>query len=229
MLGLHHTDCQMVKKRLNETVKEMMKQGKSQNIRSQSTFLRNEFKTDEMVKPKLSSAMSNRPTSSSVRILIETSPKQKLNRYIDDLKRTSEFNALNKNKKKFDLLSSTNELDQWINRNSIIEVIPSKLDQAKNVVKLKQVEENEFISNDFNRPLSLRQPKSSSNSSGVFVLNKNSSNSTATCLNSLLKPDPKEAKLKISKHIYYNTAWHDFPPNSIKARYKNFVKLVPNA
>ena len=34
---------------------------------------------------------------------------------------------------------------------------------------------------------------------------------------------------KVLKHIYYKSAWYDLPPGSSMRRYKNYIKVTPNA
>lgn len=40
---------------------------------------------------------------------------------------------------------------------------------------------------------------------------------------------PPKVQHKVLKHIYYKSVWYDLPPGSSMRRFKNYVKVSPNA
>lgn len=104
ILGENHSDCKIIKKRLNEIVIEYS-QYLSQVSKAQSH-------TDNGRVESVTSSLSIR-SNSSIKSYSEVTPKKK----IEMLRRQNTFDADTE---------SNNDLTKWIKKNSIIEVIPSK-------------------------------------------------------------------------------------------------------
>ena len=280
ILGLNHSDCFIIKKRLNEIVAENINSLTQQNHhllqRSQSTihYGRQDTALNEL-KPSI------RPTS-SIKSYPEVSPKQRLNKYINEFKQKYEFNSSDMTG------ASTSLLDQWVRKNSIIEVIPSKLDMKKRELltsppmpeaSIQQLyEQSEFIitlvessENQTNskivdlKPIQTNQNRTMKNSYSALSPSLTKQNMTSKILASSLSvglakeqkqkserrntnnirlslnnhanfdnllinaPNSRDNKLKVYKNIYYQTAWLDHPPGSVKSRFKNFIKVASNA
>lgn len=253
ILGLNHADCAIIKKRLNQVVEESlinsMKSPVSQQLmrRSQSSI---SYLTEANTR------QSFRPAS-SVKNYTEISPKQRLDRYLKDFKTKTETTSST---------DSSNVLDQWIRQNSIIEMIPSKMEKkaatellktstdVKTEPSVQKPDENEILmslktksstrsTQSATRPQAFRSVTNLDHSQfrrpvtnesirrSIDVNNMKLSLNANPSLSSLLTPNPSsmDNRLKTVKNIYYRTAWHDNPAGSIRARYKNFIKLAPNA
>ncbi len=305
IMGLNHADCVIIKKRLNEIVAENINKLKSSSEQLQL------HRSQSIIDPSRDIRSAMRPVS-SVRQYVEVTPRQRLNKYLADFTKydanSPSANPTGSNSSGSQL--PNNPLDQWIRQNSIIEMIPSKLDlnkresatptpvqnqsQQQKTPQRSQTqspmlkEQSEFVksengevkesevkplnqppnmkrlasaaigsrsqqhrlryaklhSNSLSGPLHQRLKNGQSNPQNVVAeqvttlhnrqQNNNRMNlslSSHQNLDSLLihAPNKRENHLKVIKNVYYQTAWLDHPPGSVKTRFKNFIKLAPNA
>ena len=286
ILGANHPDCIGIKNRINDllrenVLKQQARKTSSNSIREHTLHSRNNSSTSRQ--------------ATSVKSFVEASPRLQLEKCLKEIKKQAEFNNSSEN----------DDLDKWLKKNSIVELIPSRLDKEleaarnKNIlesVDYEQMDEDEFVKSfayngeisesntetpttPINKTILKTMPeksilvtkrmKSSESITARLPLNKSKSaqnlhysgtkrdnkvslhslnckcptaisidvHNTKTvhgphsCLNTLLetKNPPQNVQTKILKRIYYKSTWYDIPPGSIGFRFKNYIKLAPNA
>jgi hypothetical protein len=340
IMGLNHTDCVIIKKRLNEIVAEnidKLRPNHQQMAENVMQLQRSQSSIAESGQSRHQSVSALKRPGTSMRTCVEITPRQRLNKYISEFREKYEVNAPTPSGgAKTGGAVSSNPLDQWIRQNSIIEIIPSKLDMAERdstplspkpqqnsqeqqrtdssssslkehsefvrgdndqnlalsraieqAAAIKQHLENQrasyselpptgnavhsssqvrhakFISSSLsgrmhqqlqNQQLRFKQPSSTATVPAAVVSTEqmasvsraghprtatqrsnvnrmNLSLSGHQNLDSLLVnvPNRRDNQLKAVKNVYYQTAWINHPPGSVKTRFRNFVKLTPNA
>lgn len=139
ILGANHPDCLSIKNKINDLVRE----NASRQARKNSGITNNR----EQYIPSRNSSSVSRPTT-SVKSFVETSPKVELQKCLKEIKKQADFNINTNN---------DDDFNKWLKKNSIIELIPSRLDKDikhkivdyRNLVESQldfdQSEEDEFV------------------------------------------------------------------------------------
>ena len=118
ILGANHPDCLSIKLKINELVRE----NAFKQIRKSSLF-----NNEQYVSSRNNSSILRSPTS--IKNFAEVSPKVELQKCLDEIKKQTENGTSAKN----------DDFNIWLKKNSIIELIPSKLDKdnkrARNILE----------------------------------------------------------------------------------------------
>lgn len=109
LLGAEHMDCKIIKKKLNEINSYL-----SMYSYSLSRGFNMENSREQLSR---TSSFGNRSTS-SIKIYAQVSPRKKLEKYLQNFRKQNDLGSESN--------TVSGELNEWIKKNSIIEVIPSR-------------------------------------------------------------------------------------------------------
>ncbi len=111
ILGADHPDCLAIKLKINELVHE--------NAFKQARKNSSSFTNHEQYASTRNNSSIFRPSTTSIKNFVEVSPKAELEKCLQEIKKQTENATSPKN----------DEFNRWLKKNSIIELIPSKLDK----------------------------------------------------------------------------------------------------
>ena len=124
----------------------------------------------------------------------------------------------NIHKNKFKIKKLDNISSEKSSENTVI----TKLSLTRSVPQLPTKSEKSYHLKSCKCPTAL----------SIDVHNAKSVNGPNSSIRTILSVDPvirSTPREKTYKHIYYKSAWYDLPIGSCTKRYKNFIKVAPNA
>lgn len=124
ILGANHPDCVGIKNKIHDLVRE--------NVIKQTRKSSGNSIREQIIPSRNNSSGSSRPAT-SVKSFAETSPKVQLEKCLKEIRKHADFN-MNSNE--------NDDLDKWIKKNSIIELIPSRLDKDSDSNKIRNLYES---------------------------------------------------------------------------------------